>query len=91
MTIGDGGLGIEVKYSQFPLHTPRLHCAQPMREDSNLGVPSDVNSPSLTQKPQDELTSPSLTITNHSSKPWSLCKEGASALLMWSDGTGSLH
>ena len=47
MSVGDGGLGIEIQYSQFPLHTPRLHCAQPMRKDSNLGVPSDVNSLSL--------------------------------------------
>lgn len=70
------GLGIEIKYSQFPLHAPGLHCAQPVREDSNLGVPSDANSPSLTQKPQDELTSPSLTITNHSPNPGVCARRG---------------
>lgn len=29
-----GGWGAEFKYSQFPLYTPRLHCAQAMRKYS---------------------------------------------------------
>lgn len=53
-----GGWGVEFKYSQFPTHTPRLHCTQAMREDPNPEVPSDVTSPSLTQKPQDKLRTP---------------------------------
>lgn len=84
-------VGVGSSIHSSPIHTPRLHCAQAMREDPNPEVPSGSQPFSLTNLKMSSL--PCFPDKNRTMKPW--CAPGGRlsspltqglCLLIWSDG-----